>query len=187
MQRYLVLDTETGGLDPEQHSLLTVAFSLLKDDFSVIAELDLPIKHDPYRVQPKALTVNNINLIEHDKNAFSVDDAHFQIEALSWNHALPDKTNPVTPVGWNVEFDLKMVQQQLYPIKNVVSYRVLDLQTINHFLTFHSLSIKGGLHMVAEYHGIPVVNAHTARGDVDICVQLLRKFAQLSLNKGCSK
>jgi oligoribonuclease (3'-5' exoribonuclease) len=41
---YIWFDTETGGLNPKIHSLLTAYFAIVDKDLNLIAELSLQLK-----------------------------------------------------------------------------------------------------------------------------------------------
>ena len=71
---YLAFDCETTGLLPNCN-VLTVYFVILDDKLNILDELDLKIKHDFYVVFTKALEVNNINILEHDKIKISKKNA----------------------------------------------------------------------------------------------------------------
>lgn len=58
----LFLDTETGGLDPYDHSLLSVAAIKVDSDFREIARFETYIRSDVFVVTPKAMEINRINL-----------------------------------------------------------------------------------------------------------------------------
>ena len=99
---FLAFDVETGGLDPQQHSLLTIG--LVAADFEKIhGELELKVKHNKYNVQPRAMEVNGIDLAEHDKEALSHD------QVLSAIHGFLDKHFPITKrvetLAHNISFD----------------------------------------------------------------------------------
>ena len=72
MSKLLFIDTETGGLYPDKHSLLTVAFAMYEDG-EVKAEAMWAIKSKDYVVNAAALKINNINLVEHDSIAKEKD------------------------------------------------------------------------------------------------------------------
>jgi hypothetical protein len=76
MNRYIVLDTETGGVTLDT-SLLTAFFAILNEDFEVTDELYLRVKPDDgiYRTTARALEINGINLISHDAVAITLREA----------------------------------------------------------------------------------------------------------------
>ena len=62
-KRVLFIDTETGGLDPQKHSLLSIGF-VVWDDGDLIDEREFFVRSDDYLVTPRALDINKINLCE---------------------------------------------------------------------------------------------------------------------------
>ena len=68
---YMWFDCETGGVDPDKHSLLTAYFGIYNEDLVLIDELDLQLKPSDLSklvVQPEALKVTGIDLNEHLKD-----------------------------------------------------------------------------------------------------------------------
>jgi oligoribonuclease (3'-5' exoribonuclease) len=61
MQYRVALDTETGGINPAQDSLLEVALVVMDDRGNQLAEYAQAVlpSEGGYRVSPKALELNN--------------------------------------------------------------------------------------------------------------------------------
>jgi DNA polymerase-3 subunit epsilon len=100
--KLVYIDTETGGLDPRQHDLLS---------FGVVSEgdRDLSIVHklDTYRVSPSALAINKIDLIDIGKTGLDTFDFINVIE-----NVIPDpkaKPNDNVYVGHNINFDARFL------------------------------------------------------------------------------
>ena len=75
--KYLVLDIETGGAAAENSTLLVAAFQIY-DESKLIGSLELktkPNKGEPYIVTAEGLSVNKIDLVEHDKTAITYKEA----------------------------------------------------------------------------------------------------------------
>ena len=68
MVNYICFDTETSGLDHTKYNLLTAHFIILNKDLERIDSLDLKIKHPHYTIHPKALEINNIDIVSHTKD-----------------------------------------------------------------------------------------------------------------------
>lgn len=104
IDKILILDTETGGLDPTKYSCLTAALVAVDlNKKKVIDKLYVQFKHDVYRVHPKALEVNRIDLIKHDKEALPVKEAVGKIVDFiqkNFKGAMPAR-----PGGQNYPFD----------------------------------------------------------------------------------
>ena len=67
-QPFLFIDTETGGLDPARHSLLSVGL-VVGDGPRVLNSLEILIRHEPYVVSAGGMAVNRIDLVQHSAAA----------------------------------------------------------------------------------------------------------------------
>lgn len=61
--KLLIVDTETGGLIPQEHDLLTIGL-IVWENKELKDELELKISKEEYRTTTEALNVNKINLEE---------------------------------------------------------------------------------------------------------------------------
>jgi DNA polymerase III alpha subunit (gram-positive type) len=102
---YLAFDTETTGLK-EHCNVLTAYFIILDENLNEIDSLDLKIKYPYYIVYSKAMEVNKIDLVEHDKIAVFTELAVLKLTAFLEKNKTEKK---LTMLGHNVEFDLKML------------------------------------------------------------------------------
>ena len=75
--KYLIIDTETGGLVEHDPSLLSLYAYLTDSKLNYLDDIELKIKPDDevYRVNPYALNINKINLVEHNKIAITESEA----------------------------------------------------------------------------------------------------------------
>ena len=71
---YLAFDCETTGLT-SYCNILTAYFIILDNNLNKIDDLDLKIKHDFYTVYTKALEINKIDLLKHDKEGIILNQA----------------------------------------------------------------------------------------------------------------
>lgn len=187
MTKYIALDTEHGGF-AKQSSLLTACFIIIDKDFNIVDKLNLAIKPDkdePYYVTAEALSVNGINLVEHDKNAISKSIGAQSLIELLKKHTDNGKEK-LTPLGHNVAHDLDFIDKTLLSKKNYskyITYRVLDTGSIAQFLRFTGKipeTVSGSLGALAEHFGISFEDrAHTAESDTMMCIEVLKKMAVL--------
>jgi DNA polymerase III alpha subunit (gram-positive type) len=185
---YIALDTETGGIGPEV-SLLTAYFAVLDEDMNVIDELDLAIKPDDnvYHVTAEALSINKINLVEHQAKAITRGKAGELLRGFLVKNApvntLQDKR--LIPLGHNVTFDLEKIYQHILnksKAQKFISYRTLDTGSIGRFLITAGIipnTVSGSLGSYVKHLGVKTREAHTARGDVEMTVDVMK--AMLSL------
>jgi DNA polymerase-3 subunit epsilon len=104
---YLAFDVETTGLETNCN-VLTAYFIILDADYNKIDTLDLKIKYPYYIIYPKALEINKIDILKHDKDINSV---YTELAILKLNSFLEkNKTNTKYKImGHNVQFDLNML------------------------------------------------------------------------------
>ncbi len=73
-QALLFLDTETGGLDPRKHSLLSIGL-VVGDGPKVVNSLEILVRHEPFVVSAGGMKVNRIDLVQHAAAALDPDMA----------------------------------------------------------------------------------------------------------------
>ncbi len=167
---YLFLDTETGGLDLDKHSLLSIGL-VVGDDGTVRDSLEILIRHEPYVVSAGGMAVNRIDLVQHDKAALDPEAALNALETFCQRH-FPEG-NPITLVGHNVTFDRNFLAvffaRHHRPLEPRISHRIIDTHSIAAALRdagrlpIESLSSSAlFLHFGIV---IPEAKRHTALGD----------------------
>lgn len=185
MKKYFIFDCETGGTDPG-NTLLTMYGMMLDNNFTTTDVLDLKIKPNDgvYNVSPQALEINKIDLIKHDKEAITENEAARIFNDFSCRHAFGGK---IIPIGHNVSFDIGFVKRHLLKNNDLetniwpkyYSHRVLDTATIAHFLILAGAmpaNMSCSLGSLAKYFGLDYSNAHDAEFDVKLTLEVLRKL-----------
>ena len=66
-ERILFIDTETGGLDPLEYSLLSIGFVVWCDS-KILDSVEILINDGQLRANQKSIEINKINLEEHKAN-----------------------------------------------------------------------------------------------------------------------
>jgi DNA polymerase-3 subunit epsilon len=166
--RILFIDTETGGIDPHKHSLLSIGL-VVWCDFKIIDSRELLINDGILNVTPKALEINKINLEEHRKNSISPKKAGQEILLfLKKNFEAQQK---VTLAGHNVNFDVNFFRVFLaknnIDFNNYFSHRFVDTSSILYYL-YLAGKIKSkaiSSQEAFDLFGIQVADRHTAVGD----------------------
>lgn len=200
MTKYFLFDCETGGLPKEDPSLLSLFGYLLNDDLDILDQIELYTKPDfgPYKVVSRALEINGINLIKHDKKAITYYEAASELDFFLTNNfqEFNIKTNKIVPSGQNVDFDIWFLQHRLFASRNQYSYsnvplakmedffsqRKLDIASIARFLKLCGTlpeHVDGSLRSLCKYFGISTSGAHNAKRDVEMSLQVLRKLCSL--------
>lgn len=194
MTKLLVIDTESGGLDPDTHSILSLAGVLWRDGV-ILMEHEVFILEDPVIVTPKALEVNRIDLVEHAKRAQTPKEAMCSFHSFVGSAFAEEfeKGEPAILVGHNVGFDIGMLKRlckfaDVIRFEELFSHRSLDTAGILRFLHLLGLvpesatsSTGGFAHFGIE---VPTGERHTALGDARATAELLTRMMELVRNSG---
>jgi len=105
--KLFVFDTETGGLDPLEHSLLTLA-GVVWEDGEIVDQIDLMICEPIMSTTPDAMRINKLNLAEVRAKGITPNDAAQTLEAFFKKHWAAD---PVPLAGHNVAFDVGFLKR----------------------------------------------------------------------------
>jgi DNA polymerase III alpha subunit (gram-positive type) len=183
---YIPFDTETGGV-VEESTLLTVHFAICDSKFNIIDELDLAVKPNgreaQYNITARALEINHIDLIEHDKVAKTFSEAGQELRNFLWKYSNNGKIKLI-PVGKNVGFDIKKVNDQLLGASTwnqFVSYRTYDITSMIIMVKRKGLlpeDAPESLEELGKYFGIDFV-AHTAKGDNYAGIEVVKRLESL--------
>jgi DNA polymerase III epsilon subunit-like protein len=182
--KLLVIDTETGGFDPEKHSILTLG-AVVWADGAIAAEMELLIIETPIIVDPGALKVNHIDILQHVQDSRAVPPA----QAIANLQSFLDEHSGGSPAhktfqmaGHNIiDFDLGFLRRlcRLAAVKydDVFPRRVHDTMIIARFLTLaNKLPLTGAkLKEVCDYYHIEYV-PHHALSDARATAKLLAKL-----------
>jgi len=167
---YLFLDTETGGLDLDRHSLLSIGLAV-GDDGLLQDSLEILVRHEPYVVSAGGMAVNRIDLVRHHEAALEPGAALEALEAFTERH-FPG-SGPITLVGHNVAFDRNFLAaffaRNARPFEPRFSHRIIDTHSLAAALRdagqlpLESLSSSA----LFQHFGIriPEEQRHTALGD----------------------
>lgn len=181
---YLAIDNETGGLG--EVSLLTSYFAVLDSDLRIMDELYLYLKPEDgiYRIEPQALEINKINLVEHDKIAETRSTAGNKLFRFLKQYS-QDGANKLIPLGHNVTFDVIGIHNELLnraTFEKFTSYRKLDTAVIAQFLKLSGKipnEVSGSLGSLATFFGIENNNAHDAKADVLVTIEIIKSMLKL--------
>lgn len=170
--RYISLDIETTGLDPDQDQVLQIA--MVKDDLSNpqplenLECLNLFIKHERLSGHPYALALNH-KILQHP-NAVSPSRAFTKVQNFLNTDDQPTK-------GWvfagkNVmQLDIPFLLKGKYILKDAYHYRAIDPSIL--FLKPED-EVVPGLSQCLNRAGFSDVVSHDALDDALQIVQLVR-------------
>lgn len=186
MTKYFLFDSETGGVPEKKTSLLTVYGMLLDQDFNILDTIDLKIKPDNevYSVEPRAMKINGIDLMEHNKEAIaSSEAAHKFIDFITRNNI---GTQKIIPVGHNVAFDIAFLKQLIggSEWRRMFSKKTIDTASIAEFLCTTGIlpsseEVDCSLAGLAARFDFSYVGAHNAEFDAKLTLNVLKKLQAL--------
>ncbi len=108
-KKYLVIDTETGGLDPKKNSILSAAGVLWTPGEEVRPIFDIYVREYHINVEDKALEVNKIDM-NKVYGGMIPPDAVKKIKSCL-DAALGTSRRPITLVGHNINFDIGFMKR----------------------------------------------------------------------------
>jgi hypothetical protein len=187
---FLPFDCESGGIG-DDISLLSAHFAACDKDWKILDELDLLIKPNEtdetgstlYKVTASALSINNIDLISHDKVAMTYSQAGQVLRDFLIKNSQSGKIK-LQPMGKNIGGDVRWINSHVLGKKTFnqyVSYRNYDITGVITFLkrtgrleNFAPESLEG----LARYFDIEA-RWHTARGDNHAGIEVMRRLEEL--------
>jgi DNA polymerase III epsilon subunit-like protein len=181
---FVFIDTETGGLDPREFSLLTVAAAIVDNDFNVVTTTSFGVKPPVYVVDPGAISVNKIDLVQHAKTSMSPEIACEELQLfLRTGMELADNDRLI-PAGHNVAFDLDFIWTQLMPEdmwRQYCAYPALDTASLaRFFVTTKMIPAFFSLTALRQLFSIETGDAHNAMNDVLATVEVAKRFVAIS-------
>jgi DNA polymerase III epsilon subunit-like protein len=184
-QPLLFIDTETGGLDPRQHSLLSVAL-VVGEGPRVANRLEILIRHEPFVVSAGGMKVNRIDLVQHAAAALDPDMALGVMNVFLDQH-FPHLCKPIILAGHNVGFDQAFLGTFLeslgHHLEPRFSHRVVDTHSLAAALRDAGklpLDNLGSSALFAHFGiQVPEDKRHTAMGDALATFELYWNLVEL--------
>ena len=191
---YLFIDTETGGTSTE-YSLLTATAILTDEYFDIIPigrncrGITLHIKSEIYTVSAKALSVNKIDLVQHDQISISAQQAREDL--LQFLNEARSKTGrrAFVVAGHSVDFDRRFLLAHLMSQTDwdeYMTYPTLDTAVMARYLAAiglhdHGFSLSRLVHKYCPkyYTG----EMHDSCNDVLATIELARALVNMIKDK----
>ncbi len=203
MSRILFLDTETGLIDPLPGSVLELAFVVYdpgiteEEPQTFHARLKWPV----YQVSAKALEINRINLVDHDK--WGVTPVQFCKDLHKWvcEHVINVEQPKITLGGHNTHFDMRQLMFILNyavdlecfearDLRKVFLHRMVDTYPIAHALhesgklKIEEMGYNGSIDLPCLTKALDITLEgtevhHTAMGDILATIQVYKKLVDL--------
>ena len=182
-------DTETGARTPEEGDLLTFYMAIMDKEFKILDEIDLKLKPDDRLpvAQQEALNVNGIDLKKHleDPATVTYSEGRKLLEAFLKKHAKKvGRFNNLRPMGYNVPFDEGYTWHYLLPRAEWNKYfhykRVDVMERVDGLKEAGWFPPElGSLGTVVEYLQIPKRNAHNAKEDTHMMIDVYKKWLEI--------
>lgn len=177
-EKILFIDTETGGIDPQRHSLLTIGLAVWNYSEGVIDAIELKIKRDCYHVTPVAMKINNINL--GDLDTFP-EEVMVKIKEFLGRHFTKGK---IRVGGHNVGFDVVFLKKFFLEMgedwDKIFDYHLIDTSVIATYLSdVGKLKCGSGLGALIDNFKIKVNDRHTAKEDAIAAATVYSIFVRM--------
>jgi DNA polymerase III subunit epsilon len=181
--KILFIDTETGGLNPDFHSLLSIGVAVWQNK-TIIDQTEILINDGKLNVSEQAMQINQIDLNEHVKSALTPLQALEALESFTARH-FDISIQKITLAGHNVHFDVsflkKLLAQNGREYHKIFSHRFLDTSPILYYL-FLSGKLKQKATSSQEafdLFSITVDKRHSALGDAIATAELFNKLVEV--------
>lgn len=192
--RLLAFDLETGGLDPTKTDLLTGYFAMLDSDFKILEELSLKLKPEGRLpiVEAKAMSTNGIDLEKHllSPDTVTYAEGGKKLIAMVKRHLKKNgRYSNIIPMGYNIaSFDVPWAQHHLVDRatwESMIHYKCLDVSHDVDVLKRHGWlpPFCGTLTSMVEHFGVAKGEAHVARDDILMTIQVFLKLKELMDSK----
>jgi DNA polymerase III epsilon subunit-like protein len=166
--RILFIDTETGGINPDQNSLLSIGL-VIWEDKKIVDQKEFFIRHETFHITPGAMEINKINLQEFLK--FAKEPDLVLVELMEFLKKYFHNDFPITLGGHNTNFDIGFLKSFLtkYEIdfNKYFSYRFIDTASILKYLYYAGIlnDDVSSADKAFNYFKIQVNERHSAIGD----------------------
>jgi len=136
--KLLVIDTETGGLEPAKHSLLSIG-AVVWSDGRVMDGIEVIVREPELTIDPEAMAVNKFDLARLDAAGRTPSQGVAEFDAfLERNFGPRAGRKKISVAGHNVSFDIDFFSR-LYRLagadfRGLFSHRVLDTASVLAFL-----------------------------------------------------
>jgi len=183
--KILFIDTETGGIDPLESSLLSIGLVVWCEN-EILDSKELFLNDGRLKVTKEALKVNKINIETHRKKALPSQQVITELIAFLRKHF--DFNESITLAGHNVNFDVNFLkfflERNNQKFSNYFSHRIIDTSSILYYLYLSGKLKHRALSSsdAFSYFRIPVENRHSALGDAVATAKLFTRLIQL-MNK----
>lgn len=184
-KKILFIDTETGGINPKETSLLSIGL-VAWENGNILDKKEFYIKHDLYRITPQAISINKINLVDFIQKALAPEAVISQILKFIDDNFHECKGNIVIG-GHNTNFDINFLKEFLHSngikFESIFSHRFIDTASIIKFL-YYADKLPQDISSSDEafrFFNIDIENRHTALDDAFATANLFNSLLKLNM------
>ena len=183
----LVMDIETTGLSPRLNRTLTVGMLLVdveREFFNILDSNHVFIKYNKGVVNPAAMKVNKINIVEHNKTAIEEDEACEEI-----NHFIDkNRLHDTTLLGHNFHFDRGFLNALFNKVGIIPKLHNEHEDTMRIWRGLKREGIipfefRSTLGTIANHFNIDYKKAHDALADCHITAKVYYEMLKISNNE----
>lgn len=179
LDRFVWVDLETMGLDPEKDPIVEMGFRITDIDLNTIDDFEVQIWTSPYFDQCRENAIQYVKDM-HKQSGIYTDGPHLSTgavtpeialgEALDWlrGHGI-QKTEPLC--GSSVQFDRSMLHEQYPDVEALFSYRNIDISTVKELCRRLNPDVYERLEEVA-----PAKKLHRVLSDLDDTISEFRFY-----------
>lgn len=193
LSKIFYFDVETTGLNPEQNAIIQLA-GIIVVNGKVMEEFEFKIApFDTDQISQEALDVHGYSL-EQIKEFTHPSVVYLQLLKIFSKYVEKfDKSDKMTPAGYNVRFDMEFLKNFFLKNGDVyfgswLNWKMIDPLPILHFIDFAgAISLPDyKLVTVCSYFGIEI-QAHDALSDIRATRQLISLLFKTFFQKDTSK
>ena len=180
MENTIFIDTETGGTNPNKHSLFSVGLVAWNREEGIVDSCEIFIKSESYSYTKEAQKINKFQIEQHEKKALSHKEA---IDAIySFCKKNTGKTKEIQMAGHNIQFDIaflrKLFDEENRSINRLISHRMIDTFSIIRFLIDAGKIEMNHISSANAFKAfnIMVEDRHSALGDAIATVKLYEEL-----------
>ncbi len=180
-RKLLIIDTETGGLDPSKYSILSLG-AVVWEDGELLGEFSVAIAEPEIITEPEAMAINKIDIVSHRETAVAPADAvKSLLTFLSSKFPNKHPNDRITLCGHNIIFDVSFMKRLFRmsgsSFEDYFSHRVVDTASIVRFLILAGLIPidRAKSTLAFDFFGVTISPAerHTAIGDARATARLM--------------
>lgn len=181
--KLLFIDTETGGINEKENSLLSIAL-ICWENKKILDKTEFFIKEKEYNVTEIAMKINQLDLEVVKKRGLEKQEVVEKINEFIKKNFNNEKA---VLCGHNINFDIRFLKELYNKVgkdyEEFISYRSLDTASIFRFFSiagkFNGKEINS-LDDAIKYFNLSFDNRHTAMGDIEKTVEVFNKLIDFS-------